>query len=86
MRKPVPRVEVPRASPVFQSQLRSAAARMADPGPRQLGHGVSGRTDGQAPGRHARSHPRRDRPESGTGQPPAGRGAVVFSGNPRRRR
>ena len=86
MRKPVPRAEVPRASPVFQSQLRSAAASMAHPGPRQPGHGVSGRPAGQPPGRHARSHPRRDRPESGTGQPPAGRGAVVFSGSPRRRR
>jgi ATP-dependent RNA helicase RhlE len=86
MRKPVPRVEVPRASPVFQSQLRSAAARMADPGPRQREHGVSGRPAGQPPGRHARSHPRRDRPESGSGQPPGAGRAVVFSGSPRRRR
>ena len=86
MRKPVPRVEVPRASPVFRSQLSSAAARMTDPGPRQRGHGVSGRPAGQPPGRHARSHPRRDRPESGNGQPSGARGAVVFSGSPRRRR
>ena len=85
MRKPVPRVDVPRASPVFQSQLRSAAAHMADPGPRQRGHGVSGRPAGQPPGRHARSHPRRDRPETGT-TGPTHRGAVMFSGSPRRRR
>ena len=50
MRKPVPRVEVPRASPVFQSELRSAAERVSHPGPRQPGHGVSGRPAGQAPG------------------------------------
>ena len=86
MRTPVPRMEVPRSSPVFQSHFRSAAARMVDPGPRQQGHGVSGRPAGQPPGRHARSHPRRDRPESGSGRPAGGRGAVVFSGSPRRRR
>jgi ATP-dependent RNA helicase RhlE len=85
MRKPVPRAEVPRGSPVFQSELRSAAARMAHPGPRQPGHGVSGRPAGKAPGRHARSHPRRDRPEPET-RGPGPRGSVVFSGGPRRRR
>ncbi|HET9156367.1 MAG TPA: DEAD/DEAH box helicase, partial [Myxococcaceae bacterium] len=85
MRQPVPRADVPRASPVFQSELRSAANRMAHPGPRQPGHGVSGRPAGKAPGRHARTHPRRDRPEPDT-RGPGSRGAVVFSGNPRRRR
>jgi ATP-dependent RNA helicase RhlE len=85
MRRPVPKAEVPRASPVFQSSLRSAEARLAHPGPRQPGHGVSGRPTGQPPGRHARSHPRRDRPETGGGGP-SSRGAVVFSGVPRRRR
>jgi ATP-dependent RNA helicase RhlE len=85
MRQPVPRAEVPRASPVFQSELRSAENRMAHPGPRQPGHGISGRPAGKAPGRHARSHPRRDRPEPDT-RGPGPRGAVVFSGNPRRRR
>ncbi len=84
MRQPVPRAEVPRASPVFQSELSSSAVRMADPGPRQAGHGVSGRPAGQHPGRHARSHPRRDRPDTRMGDP-APRGAVVFSGAPRRR-
>jgi ATP-dependent RNA helicase RhlE len=85
MRRPVPRAEVPRASPAFQSAVTSAAARMAHPGPRQPGHGVSGRPAGQPPGRHARSHPRRDRPEAGMSGP-GPRGAVVFSGVPRRRR
>ena len=85
MRRSVPQAEVPRSSPVFQSAASAAAARMTHPGPRQLGHGVSGRPAGQAPGRHARSHPRRDRPESGSGTPPS-RGAMVFSGGPRRRR
>ena len=65
MRKPVQRVEVPRAAPVFQSELRSASERVSHPGPRQPGHGVSGRPNGQAPGRHARSHPRRDTRPSG---------------------
>jgi ATP-dependent RNA helicase RhlE len=85
MRQPVPRGEVPRGSPVFQSELSAAATRMADPGPRQAGHGVSGRPAGQQPGRHARSHPRRDRPDTRAGGP-APRGAVVFNGSPRRRR
>ena len=85
MRKPVPQVEVPRASAVFQSALKSAAVQMAHPGPRQRGHGVSGRPAGQPPGRHARSHPRRDWPDAAPGAPPT-RGAVVFSGVPRRRR
>ena len=85
MRQPVPRADVPRASPVFQSALTSAAARMAHPGPRQPGHGLSGRPAGQSPGRHARSHPRRDRPDTSAGTPPPRR-AVLFSGGPRRRR
>src|SRR5215470_5715543 len=79
LRRSVPRADVPRSSPVFQSAVSTAATRMAHPGPRQPGHGVSGRPAGQAPGRHARSHPRRDRPESGSGAP-SPRGAVVFSG------
>jgi ATP-dependent RNA helicase RhlE len=85
LRRSVPQAEVPRSSPVFQSAASVAAARMTHPGPRQPGHGVSGRPAGQAPGRHARSHPRRDRPGSGSGAPTP-RGAVVFSGSPRRRR
>jgi ATP-dependent RNA helicase RhlE len=85
MRRSVPQAEVPRSSPVFQSAVTSAAARLAHPGPRQPGHGVSGRPAGQAPGRHARSHPRRDRPDTGPGGP-GPRGAVLFSGSPRRRR
>ena len=84
MRQPVPRAEVPRGSPVFKSGLSEAAERVRHPGPPQPDHGLSRRPAGQAPGRHARSHPRRDRPSDG---PPsaAPRGAVLFSGSPRRR-
>jgi len=85
MRRSVPQAEVPRSSPVFQSAVTSAATRMAHPGPRQPGHGVSGRPAGHAPGRHARTHPRRDRPDTGPGGS-GPRGAVMFSGGPRRRR
>jgi ATP-dependent RNA helicase RhlE len=85
MRQPVPRAEVPRASSVFQSELVSAAERVTHPGPPQRSHGVSGRPASQSPGRHARSHPRRDRP--GEGPPsPSPRGAVLFRGSPRGRR
>jgi ATP-dependent RNA helicase RhlE len=86
MRKPVPRAQVPRGSDVFASHLRASAERTAHPGPSQPGHGVSRRPAGQPPGRHARSHPRRDTRPSGT--PPSGapRGAVLFSGSPRQRR
>ncbi|MFN0064261.1 MAG: DEAD/DEAH box helicase [Myxococcaceae bacterium] len=56
--KPVPRADVPRASAVFLAELKAAGDRTASPGPRQPGHGVSTRPQGQAPGRHARSHPR----------------------------
>jgi ATP-dependent RNA helicase RhlE len=59
MRNPVPRAQVPRASPVFKSAIEKATARASHPGPRQPGHGISGRPPGRAPGRHARSHPRR---------------------------
>jgi ATP-dependent RNA helicase RhlE len=85
MRKPVPRAQVPRGSDVFASHLRAAAEHTAHPGPPQPGHGVSRRPPGQPPGRHARSHPRRDTRPSGP--PPSGpaRGAVVFSGTPRQR-
>src|SRR5215472_5969396 len=74
MRRPVPRSEVPRASPAFQSELHAATARQLHPGARQPDHGISGRPAGQAPGRHARSHPRRDRPGAGA-DAPAPRGA-----------
>jgi ATP-dependent RNA helicase RhlE len=59
MRNPVPRAQVPRASPVFKSAIEKAVARASHPGPRQPGHGLSGRPPGRPPGRHARSHPRR---------------------------
>ena len=85
MRKPVPRAEVPRASAVFQAGVSAAAERASNPGPRQPGHGVSGRAPGKAPGRHARSHPQRHRPALSNGAT-APSGATVFSGGPRRRR
>jgi ATP-dependent RNA helicase RhlE len=90
--KPVPRAEVPRSSPVFQAEVKAAAERTSDPGPRQPGHGVSGRHPGQQPGRHARSHARRHRPEgSGSSSNTAaaaasGGGRTVFRGGPRRGR
>src|SRR3954470_24714146 len=82
LRKPVPRAEVPRASVVFQAEIKAAAGRVASPGPRQPGHGVSGRPPGNAPGRHARSHPHRHRAQVSS-VPAAPAGATVFSGGPR---
>jgi ATP-dependent RNA helicase RhlE len=82
LRKPVPRAEVPRASVVFQAEINAAAGRVANPGPRQPGHGVSGRPPGNAPGRHARSHPHRHRAQVSS-VPAAPTGATVFSGGPR---
>ena len=73
MREPVPRADVPRGSAVFQSALKEAAERVANPGPRQPGHGVSGRPSDQPPGRHARSHPRRHHSGAGGVAPRATR-------------
>jgi ATP-dependent RNA helicase RhlE len=52
----IPRAEVPRKDPVFIAEMERFEAAQRDPGPPQAGHGVSGRKQGAAPGRHARSH------------------------------
>ena len=53
------RAEVPRDAVVFLEALAAERARQADPGPRQLHAGQSTRPPGQAPGRHARTHPKK---------------------------
>ncbi len=63
-RAQVPRAEVPRESAVFRDEVSRRAAAQADPGPRQPGHGVSNRPAGATPGRHARSHPKKSRPQT----------------------
>jgi ATP-dependent RNA helicase RhlE len=60
-----PRAEVPRQSPVFLRAMEAERAKQAHPGAPSLDHGRSSRPPGQAPGRHARSHPRKH--ASGTG-------------------
>ncbi len=55
----VPRAEIPRDSKVFQSALKLAVSRQADPGPPSADHRISGRNPGAAPGRHAKSHPKK---------------------------
>jgi ATP-dependent RNA helicase RhlE len=55
-RTTLPRAEVLRDRPEFQEELARRDRLRAHPGPRQPGHGVSGRPPGQAPGRHARTH------------------------------
>ena len=56
IRQRIPVAEVPRKDKVFQAELARFEAAQRDPGPRQPGHGVSGRPPRKAPGRHARSH------------------------------
>ncbi|MEW5738980.1 MAG: DEAD/DEAH box helicase [Myxococcota bacterium] len=95
----VPREPVPRDDEVFQAMLAAERARQADPGPRPHGHGQSQRPQGQQPGRHARSHPKKPQQHGGSqhGQTPgsgaphgqahgATKGTVVYSSKPRRRR
>jgi ATP-dependent RNA helicase RhlE len=95
-RAKVPRGDIPTDDPVFQEALTAERTRQADPGPRGASHGVSQRSPGQQPGRHARSHPKRaggsgggQRSSSGgasSGSTSAGEGTrVLFSGGPRRR-
>lgn len=55
-RAPIPRSALPTESKAYQAELERARAARTDPGPRQPGHGRSGRTPGQPPGRHARTH------------------------------
>jgi ATP-dependent RNA helicase RhlE len=58
MRTKIPRAPVPREDPVFQAEWERIQAAQRDPGPPQKDHGVSRRTPGQKPGRHARTHKR----------------------------
>ncbi len=90
-----PRAEVPRQSPVFLRAMEAERAKQAHPGPPSPDHGRSSRPQGQAPGRHARSHPRKGGGGGHGGGGGAGHGAggsapatgkTVFSGGPRRRR
>jgi ATP-dependent RNA helicase RhlE len=100
VKKPIPRGEVPRESETFQRYLREYAERMKDPGPPQQHQHA--RPQGQQPGRHARTHPKKPRSSGnwgggGGGQSHGGHGAhggggqkasgqTVFSGRPRGRR
>jgi ATP-dependent RNA helicase RhlE len=60
LRAEIPRLPVPREDPVFQAEWERLLAAQRNPGPPQKDHGVSKRPQGQAPGRHARTHkPRR---------------------------
>jgi ATP-dependent RNA helicase RhlE len=61
-RRPVPVAEVPRSSSMFREQAARSIDHQTHPGPRQPGHGVSGRPPGRPPGRHARTHVRHPRP------------------------
>ncbi len=81
----VPRSQVPVDDEVFQKAVASERERQVDPGPRRSSHGQSARPAGQAPGRHARTHAKPHRTESGSGGEGA-KGKVVFSGGPRRGR
>ena len=94
-RASLPRAEVPRASPIFQSEIAREGERGAEGEPRQRGWGVSGRREGQPAGRHARTHARRSNPRVATHARASAsaadgegerRSVSVFSGGPRRRK
>jgi len=57
MRSNIPREDVPREDPVFRAEMARLSAAQKDPGPPQKDHGVK-KPEGQAPGRHARTHQR----------------------------
>jgi ATP-dependent RNA helicase RhlE len=61
IRGKIPRAEVPRRDKVFLAELARFEASQRDPGPPQPGHGTSTRKEGQAPGRHARTHAKKPR-------------------------
>lgn len=92
----VPRAQVPEDDEVFAKALAAERARQADPGPRPHGHGQPQRPHGQAPGRHARTHPKKPKPQgqaSGGGHPgghgrgqDSPKGVVVYRSRPSRRR
>ncbi|XXF80400.1 DEAD/DEAH box helicase [Myxococcaceae bacterium GXIMD 01537] len=56
---PIPRVQVPRESPVFQAEQARFLAAQRDPGPPQARPAQPARPEGQEPGRHARTHRKR---------------------------
>jgi ATP-dependent RNA helicase RhlE len=60
MRSNIPRENVPREDPVFRAEMARLSAAQKDPGPPQKDHGVK-KPEGQAPGRHARTHGRTPR-------------------------
>ncbi|MFY0579292.1 hypothetical protein ACN28S_37970 [Cystobacter fuscus] len=51
------RAEVPREALVFQAEMARREAAQRDPGQPQKDHGMK-KTEGQAPGRYARTHQR----------------------------
>jgi ATP-dependent RNA helicase RhlE len=55
----LPRKPLPTESPAFLKERERMKTTQADPGEPQAGFRKSGRPAGQAPGRHARSHPKR---------------------------
>jgi ATP-dependent RNA helicase RhlE len=84
--KVIARRDVPRTSAMFQEELTRATERHVS-GPRQPGHGVSTRPAGRAPGRHARTHPKRAQPaiDAPAAASSARAPVRVFSGGPSRR-
>ena len=63
IRAKVPREQVPRDDEVFQRASAAERARQSDPGPRPHGHGQPQRPHGQPQGRHARTHPKKPKPQ-----------------------
>jgi ATP-dependent RNA helicase RhlE len=80
LRAKVPREPVPVDDEVYQEALAAERSRQADPGPRQAGHGVSGRAPGQAPGRHARTHAKKPHGGGGGQRSGGGQGGGQRSG------
>ncbi|QSQ18878.1 DEAD/DEAH box helicase [Pyxidicoccus parkwayensis] len=60
MRAEIPRLSVPREDPVFKEQWELFLAAQRNPGPPQKDHGQAKRSADHAPGRHARTHKKRD--------------------------
>ncbi len=55
-RQVIPQGDVPRGSETFQERMTQKRSWQANPGPKQPGHGISGRPVDKEPGRHARTH------------------------------
>jgi len=80
-RAPIPRSPIPTDSKAYQAEQERSRKVRTDPGPRQATHGLSGRPAGQAPGRHARTHPK---PATQAGGHPANRGPSNSAPRPAR--